>query len=81
MSGGEKKKDDCKKLREDDDAGESDDFDSDSSSSDEESTWQEAGKKGKSPRPKKVRYICKGGDDTCSRVIKKREAAQLNVNH
>ena len=33
--------------------------------------WREAGKKGKSPR--KVRYICKGGDVACAKVIKPNE--------
>ena len=73
VSGGERKKDDCQNLREED-AGESDDCDSDSSSS-SEGTWQEAGKKGKSPKQSKVRYICKGGDDTCNKVIKRKEAS------
>ena len=74
VSDGEKKKDDCQNLRKVD-TGESDEFDSDSSSSDEEGTWQKAGKKGRSPRQTKERYICKGGDDTCNKVIKRKEAS------
>ena len=55
-------------------------FDSDSDSSSESEgeesgtqTWLKAGRKGKSPEKSKVRYICKGGDVPCNKVIKRKE--------